>query len=51
MQIHDKLILEVPQSKLAIVTNKLPKLMKNIKNFKVSLVIQIGIGQNWSQAH
>ncbi|MFS2112700.1 DNA polymerase I [Herbaspirillum frisingense] len=51
MQVHDELVLEVPQQELAMVREKLPELMKNVAELKVPLLAEVGIGKNWDEAH
>jgi DNA polymerase-1 len=51
MQVHDELVLEVPQAELALVKEKLPKLMEGIAKLDVPLVVDVGAGPNWEKAH
>ena len=51
MQVHDELVLEVPDSELALVNGKLPGLMCNVAELKVPLVVGLGVGANWEAAH
>ncbi|MGO0791342.1 DNA polymerase I [Herbaspirillum seropedicae] len=51
MQVHDELVLEVPQQELEVVREKLPELMKNVAELKVPLLAEVGIGKNWDEAH
>jgi DNA polymerase-1 len=51
MQVHDELVLEVPQAQLALVTRELPALMTGVAKLEVPLVVDVGIGYNWDQAH
>jgi len=51
MQVHDELVLEVPQEELELVRYKLPELMKNVAELKVPLLAEVGTGANWDQAH
>ncbi|MBW9333471.1 DNA polymerase I [Herbaspirillum sp. RU 5E] len=51
MQVHDELVLEVPQDELDVVREKLPELMKNVAELKVPLLAEVGIGKNWDEAH
>ncbi|TWC68412.1 DNA polymerase I [Herbaspirillum sp. SJZ099] len=51
MQVHDELVLEVPQQELDLVREKLPELMKNVAELKVPLLAEVGIGKNWDEAH
>jgi DNA polymerase-1 len=51
MQVHDELVLEVPENELARVREQLPKLMAGVAELKVPLVVDVGIGKNWEEAH
>jgi len=51
MQVHDELVMEVPDDELAVVREKLPELMKNVADLKVPLLAEVGVGKNWDQAH
>jgi DNA polymerase-1 len=51
MQVHDELVLEVPDSELALVKEKLPGLMCNVAQLKVPLEVGLGVGANWEAAH
>jgi DNA polymerase-1 len=51
MQVHDELVLEVPEAELETVKRELPKLMGGVASLKVPLVVDIGSGPNWEKAH
>jgi len=51
MQVHDELVLEVPESELALVREQLPALMASVAQLKVPLLAEVGIGKNWDEAH
>ncbi|MGF6775124.1 DNA polymerase I [Paraburkholderia sp. GAS334] len=51
MQVHDELILEVPDSELSEVRKRLPELMCGVAQLKVPLVAEVGAGANWEEAH
>ena len=51
MQVHDELVLEVPEQELALVREKLPALMAGVATLKVPLTAEVGIGKNWDEAH
>jgi len=51
MQVHDELILEVPEDELANVKEKLQELMCNVTQLKVPLEVGLGEGDNWDEAH
>jgi DNA polymerase-1 len=51
MQVHDELVLEVPDSELELVKAKLPELMQNVAKLSVPLLAEVGVGSNWESAH
>jgi DNA polymerase-1 len=51
MQVHDELVLEVPQTELSIVKEKVRELMCNVAVLKVPLEVGLGEGANWDEAH
>jgi DNA polymerase-1 len=51
MQVHDELVLEVPEAELEWVKAEVPRLMAGVAQLKVPLVAEVGIGRNWDQAH
>ena len=51
MQVHDELILEVPDAEVELVKTKLPKLMEGVVKLDVPLLVEMGFGGNWEQAH
>lgn len=51
MQVHDELVLEVAETELALVREKLPELMRNVAQLKVPLIAEVGLGKNWDEAH
>ncbi|NIE83324.1 MULTISPECIES: DNA polymerase I [unclassified Burkholderia] len=51
MQVHDELVLEVPEDELALVREKLPEMMSGVARLKVPLVAEVGAGDNWEEAH
>ena len=51
MQVHDELVLEVPQDELATITEAVPRLMAEAAELRVPLLVEAGVGPNWEQAH
>ncbi|MGH8705217.1 MAG: DNA polymerase, partial [Burkholderiales bacterium] len=51
MQVHDELVLEVPQDELDEVKEKVRELMQGVAKLEVALVVDVGVGENWDQAH
>lgn len=51
MQVHDELVLEVPEHELLIVKQMLPVLMAQVAMLKIPLIAEVGVGKNWDKAH
>lgn len=51
MQVHDELVFEVPQEKVALCSAKVRELMQQSAQLDVPLLVDVGVGDNWDQAH
>jgi len=51
LQVHDELVLEVPESELELVKQGLNERMENAASLRVPLVVDVGVGDNWDEAH
>ncbi|MDY7577570.1 DNA polymerase I [Herbaspirillum sp. RTI4] len=51
MQVHDELVLQVTQEELPLIREKLPQLMAGVAQLKVPLTAEVGVGNNWEEAH
>nr|WP_303802867.1 DNA polymerase I [Snodgrassella alvi] len=51
MQVHDELVLEVPDDETTIICKTIPDIMANVAKLKVPLIADIGMGDNWDEAH
>ena len=51
MQVHDELVFEVAEDKLEEYSAKINELMANAVELSVPLVVDVGKGENWEQAH
>lgn len=51
MQVHDELVLEVPEKEVSLVIAELPNHMSHVINLHVPLLVEVGVGGNWEQAH
>ncbi|WP_304680124.1 DNA polymerase I [Neisseria blantyrii] len=53
MQVHDELVLEVGETELDFVKEKLPQIMAKVDGglLDVPLVAEVGVGENWEEAH
>ena len=51
LQVHDELVFDVPMDEIELLQAKLPCLMCQVAQLKVPLVVSIGVGDNWEEAH
>ncbi len=51
MQVHDELVLEVADSAIKQVSNKITDIMMQAVELRVPLEVEVGVGENWQQAH
>jgi len=51
MQVHDELVLEVPEAELAWAREAIPRLMAGVAELRVPLLAEVGVGPNWDRAH
>ena len=51
LQVHDELVLEVPDDEVATIREHLPRLMAGVAELSVPLLAEVGEGDNWDQAH
>ena len=51
MQVHDELVLEVVEDRVAEVSERLCALMSSAAELSVPLLVEAGVGNNWDEAH
>ena len=51
MQVHDELVLEVAEGQLEAVCAELERLMEGAAELDVPLIVEVGVGDNWEEAH
>jgi DNA polymerase-1 len=51
MQVHDELVLEVPESEHQQVIFGIKECMEHAASLQVRLVVDVGVGNNWDEAH
>ena len=51
MQVHDELVFEVEESSVRDVATLVQEEMESVVSLAVPLVVEIGIGANWDEAH
>ena len=51
MQVHDELVLEVEDSSVGAVSELVTEAMEKAADLDVALKVDLGVGENWDQAH
>jgi DNA-directed DNA polymerase len=51
LQVHDELVFDVPKTELNIVKPLIKEAMESAFNLAVPLVADLGVGDNWLDAH
>ncbi|WP_257265720.1 DNA polymerase I [Endozoicomonas sp. ONNA2] len=51
MQVHDELVLEVAHESVETVVDKIKEQMSSAARLSVPLLVEVGIGDNWDEAH
>ncbi len=51
MQVHDELVFEVAKDQIETARGPIERHMAEAASLKVPLVVDIGVGTNWDEAH
>lgn len=51
MQVHDELVFEVPEGAATLLAPQIQQTMSQAAQLAVPLVVDVGIGKNWDEAH
>ena len=51
MQVHDELVLEAPPDELDEVSEGVRTRMQDVAKLEVPLIVDVGVGANWDEAH
>lgn len=51
MQVHDELVLEIAENQAEVFAERVRELMQDAASLDVPLIVDIGIADNWEQAH
>ena len=51
LQVHDELVVEVREDLVAEVSEKIREHMSSAAKLDVPLLVEVGVGDNWDEAH
>ena len=51
LQVHDELVFELAENEVEDITDIIKKLMCGVAELKIPLIVDIGVGHNWKEAH
>lgn len=51
LQVHDEMVLQVPDDEVEVISKLLKETMENIVNYDVKFIADVGVGNNWAEAH
>jgi DNA polymerase-1 len=51
LQVHDELLFEVPETEVDETRSLIKRVMESVAQLAVPLVVDIGAGHNWDEAH
>jgi DNA polymerase-1 len=51
LQVHDELVLEVPEAEIAAAGAILRRVMEGVAELRVPLLVEVGHGTSWAEAH
>jgi DNA polymerase-1 len=51
MQVHDELVFEVAEDQIETVRAQIQQLMQSAAQLSVPLIVDVGVGNNWDEAH
>ena len=51
MQVHDELVFDVERTELELLSLNIKKIMENVIKIKVPLLVEVGYGKTWLEAH
>ena len=51
LQVHDELVFEVPESEVEVCGPLVCERMEGVLPLRVPLVVDVGVGKNWREAH
>jgi DNA polymerase-1 len=51
LQVHDELVFEVPEASVERIRARIREVMEGVLALRVPLVVDVGTGRNWREAH
>ena len=51
LQVHDELVLEVPEAEIEATGAVLKSVMEGVATLRVPLLVEVGHGPSWAEAH
>ena len=51
LTVHDELVFEVPEAEVETASRRISATMESVHPLEVPLVVDVGQGKNWSDAH
>ena len=51
MQVHDELVFEINEQDVDVAVEKIKSLMSSAAELTVPLIVDVGLGNNWDEAH
>ena len=51
LTVHDELVFEVPRQEVEAATTRIREVMESVMQLDVPLVVDVGTGSNWAEAH
>jgi DNA polymerase-1 len=51
LQVHDELVFEVPEREVEGAAQRIRDRMQGVLSLRVPLVVDVGVGRTWREAH
>lgn len=51
LQVHDELLFEAPDDEIEVATSLIKSEMESAIETKVPMLVEVGVGENWLEAH
>ncbi len=51
LTVHDELVFEVPEDRVEEASSRIREAMQGVMNLRVPLIVDVGVGASWAEAH